>query len=111
MKWNEWFLLKIIMDEGYIFYKELWDFFYVNMIISLINNFLRLKREYKLKNYRVVNFVVVIFYVVFYYRFYFIRKRYDAIELRVLWWYKYFLFLWCLGRVSWVEFVYRFKYR
>lgn len=46
MKWNEWFSLKITMDEGYISHKELWDLSEANMIISLINNFLGLKREY-----------------------------------------------------------------
>ena len=34
------------MDEGYISHKELWDLSEPNMIISLINNFLGLKREY-----------------------------------------------------------------
>lgn len=44
---NERFLLKIIIDEGYIFYKKWWDFFKVNRIISLINNCGKL-RDYKL---------------------------------------------------------------
>lgn len=99
------------MDEGYISHKELWDLSYANMIISLINNFLRLKREYKPKNYRAVNFVAATSHAVFHYRPYFLRKRYDATELWVSWWHKHSPFLWCLGRASWAEPVYRLKHR
>lgn len=79
MKWNERFSLKITMDEGYISHKELWDLSEANIIISLINNFLRLKREYKPKNYRAVNFVATTSHAVFHYKPYFIRKMYKWI--------------------------------
>lgn len=65
MKWK--ISLKITMDEGYIYisHKEVWDLSEANMIITLINNSLRLKREYKPKNYRSLNFVAATSHAVF----------------------------------------------
>lgn len=40
-----------------IYFIRNYEIFLANMIISLINNFLRLKREFKPKNHRAVNFV------------------------------------------------------
>lgn len=62
------------MDEGYISHKELWDLSEANMIMSLINNFLRLKGEYKPKNYRAVNFGAATSQAAFHYRPYFLRN-------------------------------------
>lgn len=75
MKW------KILIKNyyGWRLYKEFWDLAEANMIISLINNFLRLKREYKPKNYRAVNFVAATSHAIFHYGSYFIRKIYNWI--------------------------------
>lgn len=85
MKWNEWFSLKITMDESYIPHKELWDLSEANMIISLINNFLGLKKEYKPKKpHKAVTFVAATPHAVFHYEPYFIRKMYNWImDLRM----------------------------
>lgn len=55
------------MGEGciYIYHKELWDLSEANMIISLIGNFLRLKRENKPKKFRALNSVVATSHAVF----------------------------------------------
>lgn len=75
MKW------KILIKNyyGWRLYKELWDLAEANMTISLINNFLRLKREYKPKNYKAVNFVGTTSHAVFHYGSYFIIKMYNWI--------------------------------
>lgn len=87
MKWKR-FSLKITMDEGYIYtaHKELWDLSETNMIISLINNFLRLKREYKPKNYRALNFVAATSHAVFHCGPYFYRKMSNWIRGLVTTW-------------------------